>query len=400
MKKLLYALLITLLFIPTIIFAKDKDINIYLFHGQECPHCEEERQFLDKYLEKHENVHLHSYEVWHSEENAKKLVEVKKMLNDKSNAVPFLVIGNNVIVGYIEDLTNETIANTIAYYTANNYVDGVGIYLGVVEDTGEEWNKDIKYDVKEEDLIIPDNIEHIVKDSSLLVSSIVIGFIDGLNPCAMWILLFLISMLFSIRSKKKRWALGISFLLSSAVVYFLFLLSWIDISVYLTKITYIRLGIAAVAVIFGTYSIVKFIGTFNKDTGCEVVNTNNRKRIINAIKKIVKEKSIFVAILGIALLAACVNIIELLCSLGLPVLFTQILVLNEVTTFWKYVYSFVYVFFFLIDDIIIFIIAMKTLEIKTISNKIGKYVHFIGGLLMLVIGVLMLFKPEWLMFNF
>ena len=322
------------------------------------------------------------------------------MLNDKSNAVPFLVIGNNVIVGYIEDLTNETIANTIKYYEANNYVDGIGIYLGVVEDTGEEWNKDIKYDIKEEDLIIPDNIEHIVKDSSLLVSSIVIGFIDGLNPCAMWILLFLISMLFSIRSKKKRWALGIAFLLSSAVVYFLFLLSWIDISVYLTKITYIRLGIAAVAVIFGTYSIVKFIGTFNKDAGCEVVNTNNRRRIINAIKKIVKEKSIFVAILGIALLAACVNIIELLCSLGLPVLFTQILVLNEVTTFWKYIYSFVYVFFFLIDDIIIFIIAMKTLEIKTISNKVGKYVHFVGGLLMLAIGILMLFKPEWLMFNF
>ena len=71
MKKILYAILITLLFIPTVIFAKDKDINIYLFHGQECPHCEEERQFLDKYLRKNENVHLHSYEVWHNEENAK-----------------------------------------------------------------------------------------------------------------------------------------------------------------------------------------------------------------------------------------------------------------------------------------------------------------------------------------
>ncbi len=400
MRKLIYAILLTILFIPTLVFGKEKEINIYWFHGAECPHCQEEEVFLDKYLDKNKNVHLYSYEVWHSEANLGKLNMVRNLLDDKSLGVPYLVIGNNAIVGYIEDYTDELIANTIKYYMANNYVDGIGIALGVVEDKGEEWNKDIKYVESEDELVVPDNLENIIKNSSLFVSAIVIGFIDGLNPCAMWILLFLISMLFSIRSKKKRWAIGSAFLISSAVVYFLFLLSWIDISVYLTKITYIRLGIAIVAVIFGTYSIVKFIGSIGKDDGCEVVNSNNRKRIINAIKKIVKEKSIFVAILGVALLAACVNVIELLCSLGLPVLFTQLLVLNEVSGFMKIVYSFVYVFFFLIDDTIIFIIAMKTLEIKAISNKFGKYAHLIGGIIMLLIGILMLFKQEWLMFNF
>ncbi len=400
MKKIIYAILVTILFIPIMVFGKEKDINIYLFHGAECPHCKEELAFLDIYLEKHPNVHLYKYEVWHDEENVKKFSEVKKMLEDSSMGVPYLIIGNNSVIGYIEDYTDEIIANTINYYLANSYVDGVGRYLGVVEDNGEEWNKDVKYVESEDDLVIPNNLENIVKNSSLLVISIVIGFIDGLNPCAMWILLFLISMLLGIRNKKKRWLLGGVFLLSSAIVYYLFLLSWIDVSVYLTKITYIRLGIAAVAVIFGTYSIVKFIGSIGKDDGCEVVNSNNRKRIITAIKKIVKEKSIFIAILGIALLAACVNIIELLCSLGLPVLFTQVLVLNEVTTFWKCFYSFIYVLFFLIDDIIVFVVAMKTLEIKTISNKVGKYAHLIGGILMFIIGVLMLFKPGWLMFNF
>ncbi len=400
MKKIIYTILITLLFLPIFVFADGKDMNIYLFHGQECPHCEEERQFLDSYLKKHPNIHLYSYEVWHNDENQEKLNGVKKLLDDKSPYIPYLVVGNNVIVGFVEDYTDEVIVNTINYYQANNYIDGVGIYLGVVEGNLDEWDKNIKYAEDEEDLVVPKNLEHIVKDSSLFVSAMVIGFIDGLNPCAMWILLFLISMLLSIRSKKKRWAIGSVFLLSSAIVYYLFLLSWIDISLYLTKITYIRLGIAMIAVIFGTYSIIKFIRSIGKDTGCEVVNSKNRRRIISAIQKIVKEKSIYVALLGVALLAASVNIIELLCSLGLPVLFTQILVLNNVTTFWKYMYSFVYVFFFLIDDVIIFIIAMKTLEIKTISNKVGKYAHLIGGILMLLIGILMLFKQDWLMLNF
>ena len=118
------------------------------------------------------------------------------------------------------------------------------------------------------------------------------------------------------------------------------------------------------------------------------------------IQKIIKEKSFILAILGIVLLAASVNIIELLCSLGLPVMFTQILAINEVGKVGQILYSILYVLFFMIDDIIIFVIAMKTLEIKAISNKYGKYSHLIGGLIMIIIGVLMVYRPEWLMFNF
>ena len=147
--------------------------------------------------------------------------------------------------------------------------------------------------------------------------------------------------------------------------------------------------------------LLEFFRTlFKKDNGCEVVDNKNRKRIIKSIQKIIKEKSFILAILGIVLLAASVNIIELLCSLGLPVMFTQILAINEVGKVGQILYSILYVLFFMIDDIIIFVIAMKTLEIKAISNKYGKYSHLIGGLIMIIIGVLMVYRPEWLMFNF
>ena len=81
-------------------------------------------------------------------------------------------------------------------------------------------------------------------------------------------------------------------------------------------------------------------------------------------------------------------------------MFTQILAINEVGKVGQILYSILYVLFFMIDDIIIFVIAMKTLEIKAISNKYGKYSHLIGGLIMIIIGVLMVYRPEWLMFNF
>ena len=99
-------------------------------------------------------------------------------------------------------------------------------------------------------------------------------------------------------------------------------------------------------------------------------------------------------------LAFLVNLIELLCSLGLPVIFTEVLSLNNLSTTEYILYMLLYILFFLIDDIVIFVIAMKTLEIKAISNKYTKYSHLIGGIIMLILGILMILKPEWLMFNF
>lgn len=395
MKKLTYILLFLIMFIPCVIFGSEKDLNIYLFYGDGCPHCAEEEEWFKTYLEKNKNIKIHRYEVWYDKDNQEKYSKVHEILNDKSSGIPYLVIGETVISGFDKDLTPERIRNAVEYYSNINYKDKVGIYLGVVSES-ETGQDETKYEDTKVKIPLLGTKE--AKDVSIGLSAILIGVVDGFNPCAMWILLFLISMLLGMKNKKRMWILGITFLASSALVYFLFLLSWLNLSVFLNKVLYIRVAISFFAVLFGVLQVVNFF--FKKDDGCEVVDNKNRKRIIKSIQKIIKEKSFILAILGIILLASSVNIIELLCSLGLPVMFTQILAINEVSKVGQILYSLLYVLFFMIDDIIIFIIAMKTLEIKAISNKYGKYSHLIGGLIMIIIGVLMVYKPEWLMFNF
>lgn len=395
MKKTLKILLFLLLFIPFLVFGSEKDLNIYLFYGDGCPHCKDEEKWFETYLKKNDFIKMHRYEIWYDKENQEKYSKVHDILNDTSSGIPYLIIGETVITGFDEEITPERIKNAIEYYSNVKYKDKVGIYLGIVEDKNEE---DTKTNYQENEIDIPILGKQKIKEVSIGLSAIIIGLVDGFNPCAMWILLFLISMLLGMKNRKRMWALGITFLVSSALVYFLFLISWLNLAIFLNKILYIRVAIAFVAVLFGVLQIISFI--FKKDDGCEVVDTKNRKKIIKSIQKIVKEKSFILALLGIVLLAASVNIIELLCSLGLPVMFTQILTINEVGKFGQILYSLLYILFFMIDDIIIFIIAMKTLEIKAISNKYGKYSHLIGGIIMVVIGILMIYKSEWLMFNF
>lgn len=396
--KLFKILFIITLFFPIVIFGKAKELNIYLFYGDKCPHCAELEKFLEQYLDDNKNVILNKYEVWSNKENQEKYKEVQKILNDYSNGVPYLIIGNNVITGYDSEITPERIKNTITYYSNFDYKDKVGIYLGTTTEEEENLKEDGKK-YEDAEVNIPILGKKKSKEVPILLSTILIGLVDGFNPCAMWILIFLISMLLGMKNVKRKWALGITFLLSSALVYFLFLISWLNLAVFLNNIILIRMGISIIAVFFGILTILKFFFV-KEDDGCEVVDKSGRKKIINSIKKIVKEKSFILALFGIVVLAASVNVIELLCSLGLPVMFTQILTINEVSKTAQIIYSLIYVFFFLIDDIVVFTIAMKTLEIKAISNKFGKYSHLIGGIIMLIIGFLMIYKPEWLMFNF
>ena len=238
------------------------------------------------------------------------------------------------------------------------------------------------------------------KTVSLPILSIVLGFVDGFNPCAMWILVFLILMLFEMKDRKKMWILGSVFLLTSALIYLVFMVSWLNIAMFLTGIKIVRYAIGIFAVVFGTVNVYRFFKMLNEDDGCDVTDGKKRSKIMESIKKIVFEKTFILSVLGIMLLAAGVNLLELLCSLGIPVVFTQVLALNNLNVVQYMIYIILYLIFFMIDDFIVFIIAMTTFKITGISNKYTKYSHIIGGIFMIILGVLIMFKPAWIMFNF
>ncbi|MBQ7240764.1 MAG: hypothetical protein IJS56_04935 [Bacilli bacterium] len=238
------------------------------------------------------------------------------------------------------------------------------------------------------------------KSVSLPILSIVLGLVDGFNPCAMWILVFLILMLIEMKDRKKMWILGSAFLLTSALIYLIFMVSWLNVAVILSSIKYVRMAIGLFALVFGIVNVYRFFKLLNDDVGCDVTDAKKRTKIMDSIRKIVSEKSFILSLIGIIVLAAGVNMLELLCSLGIPVVFAQVLALNDLNVMQYMIYILLYLIFFMIDDFIVFFIAMTTLKVTGISNKYTKWSHLLGGIFMALLGVLMLFKPAWIMFNF
>lgn len=392
MKKILYIIIFCIMLIPNVIYAKEKELNMYLFYGNGCPHCIKLEKYLDNYLKDKPNIKLYEYEVWYNEENRNLLKEIYK-INKSDSGVPYLVVGQNVIIGFAENHTEEQIINTINYYLNIDYEDKVGIYLGVVEE------KDKLPEKKLEDIDLPTSLTKIIKNSPLIITSIIKGLVDGFNPCTIWIIILLVSMILGVKDKKRKWILGLSFLLSTATIYFAFLTSMLDLSVFLNNTAYIRLAISTSIVMFGFYLIVKVIKS--KYVNESEFDKKSEKKIINTITTILKEKSFILVIVGVILLSFAVNIIQLLsCSLELQAMFSQILIINDISMKYRILYSLVYVISFILDDFIVIFILIKTLEIKTISNKFDKYLLPISGIIMMIIGFLMIYKPGWLMLNF
>ena len=345
MKKIKYIVLFLLLMVIFPLNIKAESLKIYLFYGDGCPHCADEEKFFESYLENNKDIKLVKYEVWHSKDNQELFKKVQDKLNNHANGVPYLIIGKDVVVGYMEDVTNYQIEDTIKEYRSSKKKYDVIDELNKKNKTKEtKINKIKKKTKKEEYFYLPVFGKVKSNEVSLPLLSVVLGFIDGFNPCAMWILLFLITMLINTKDRKKMWILGLTFIITSGLVYLMFMLTWLNLAMFISKAELIRILVALVSFIIGFINLKKYYESTKKEDGCDVVDKKNRKEIINRITNIMNEKSLIVAIIGIIILAASVNIIELMCSVSIPLLFTQILAMNNLSAGSYALYMFIYIY--------------------------------------------------------
>jgi glutaredoxin len=390
MKKfiqlMVFSVLILSLFLATpannVLAQENSSVSIQLFYGEGCPHCEKANIFLESLEEKYNSnqavVIYETFEVYNNQENQEKMLETANSLGAEVKGVPFIVVGNTYFMGYGSDES-----------TGLEITKVVTSFLEKSSDTEVEQIDDSKT------ISLPIIGTISPKSVSLPFFTILVALIDGFNPCAMWTLVFLISLLVGMKNKKRMWTLGILFIATSALVYFVFLATWFNFFIYFGYIKWIKVIIGLVAIIAGGYYIKEAIT--NKTGACKVTSNKKRSLYFEKLKSLTLQKSLFFASIGIILLAIAVNIVELACSAGLPAIYTKILSMSNLPSWQYYLYLILYIIIFMIDDLIIFFVAMVTLKVIAVDGKYTKISHWVGGILLLIVGLLLLIKPELLM---
>lgn len=367
-----------------------EQIDIYFFWAEGCPHCANEKPFLEKLENKYDNIIVHSLEITRNQENAELLKIIADKLGTDVQGVPFTVIGNQYFVGWhSEETTGESIESAVQCAIENGCQNILGnIVTPVTPGSGPNVPETIS-------LPLFGEIE--TKNVSLPILTIIIAALDGFNPCAMWVLLFLISLLFDMKNKRRMWLFGSVFIIASGFVYFLFMAAWLNLFLFIGIIIWVRVLIGLVALGTGYYNIRSFFK--NKANVCKVTGQKKRQKVFERLKKIIQEERIVIALAGLIILAFMVNLVELICSAGLPAIYTQILSLTPMPEWLYYMYLILYVIVFMLDDLFIFVIAMLTLQITGVTSKYTRASHIIGGVIMILIGLLLIFMPELLMFG-
>lgn len=397
MKKILLIgllfLSLTPIFLPKNTLAQTSDapkVEYVLFHLETCPHCKDEIKFINKkILPKYGDfLDFKMYEV-SSPKNNQIFGQYASFYNAQAGSVPVAFIDGEVIYGYGNDkTTGQQILNTV-----ENKLRAKGL---IADDT-----KDNTLSGSGDSLVnIPILGQVDVKKFSLPLLTVIIGLLDGFNPCAMWVLIFLITLLLGMQNKKRSWLLGSVFILTSGIVYFIFMAAWLNLIMFIGMIFAVRVIIGLVAIGVGGYNLRDWWQNRNVEgVVCKVSKNNNTKKTFEKIKDIVYRQSLWWALLGIIILGFTVNLVEMACSAGFPAVYTQVLAISGLPAWQKYLYMTGYIIFYMLDDLVVFLIAMFTLQSKTVGGKYAKYANLIGGIIILILGLLLIFKPQWLMFS-
>jgi len=229
---------------------------------------------------------------------------------------------------------------------------------------------------------------------SIPMLAIVLGLIDGFNPCAMWVLVYLIALLINVGDKKKIWVIVGSFVLASGILYFLFMTAWLNVFLLLGYLKPITILIGLVALGGGILSLKEYLTTKGAVT-CKVGDESSHEKTMNKIQELISKPLSIAVLFGIFALAFVVNSVEFVCSAAIPAIFTQILALSGLSAIEHYGYILLYVFFFMLDDLIIFGLAAFAVN-SSFGEKYAKYCKTLGGIILVILGLVLLFAPHLL----
>ena len=380
MKKFLLVLLFALF--PFWAFAEQgKDDNIfYFFYSYKCPHCHEAMPFVNQIEKEYKDITFKKLEVLKVPENMALFREMTQKLGITGGGVPTFIFNGKFIVGFQSGHHDALIREMIDM----NKSDG--------ESCGDQCQE-----CKENVIDIPVLGKIDAQLVSLPSFTFIIGLLDGVNPCAMWVLMFLLTLLVAAKNRAKVIMIGSVFVLSSGIVYFLFMTAWLNIFTFMGMTSDVTIGLGIVAIVMGRINMKEFF--FFKQGVSLMIPDKVKPKLFEKMRKVINNKNTFLSILGTIALAFFVNLIELGCTIGLPAIYTRVLSIQHISTFKRYFFMALYNVYYVIPLAIIVLIFVITMGKHRFEEKHAKKLKLVSGALMLALGLILIIKPDLLVFS-
>lgn len=361
-----------------------ENVTVYFFHSNRCPHCAEEKGFLENLEQKYPTLEVRYYET-SEPESIELFKKFAGLYGSATQWVPATFICDEYFIGFNEEISKK-IENKIIGCMTNECND---LYL---------LNKTAECEIEKNSTVdVPLLGEIDLSTVGLPMLTVVLGFLDGFNPCAIWVLCFLLSLLLYAQSRKKIILIGSIFVATSGIVYFLFMAAWLNFFLMVGFVDFLRVLIALVAISAGLINMKDF---FFFKTGISLTIPKKwQPKLFKRMRKLVRAEAFWTIVIGTVVLAFMANSFELICTFGFPAIYTRALTLHNLSLFEYYLYLALYNVIYVIPLAIIVSVFAYTMGAHRFGEKHGRILKLISGALMLVLGLILLLRPELLMFG-
>lgn len=346
-------------------------VELVVFHGDGCPHCARMLAFLDALEERYSSLVVAAYEVWYDAENRALFRETMAALGDEASAVPTVVVGGQVFVGYTDAIA-ERIERVVADLAADR-----------------EPTVDREYTI---DVPFVGPVD--VGSRSMVAATALIAFVDGVNPCSLWVLSMLMALVVHSGSRARVFSVGVLFLTVTSLLYGLYMLGAYSTLAVVGERAWIR---GAVAVVAGAFGILHLKEHWTTAGPSVTIADSQKPGLFRRMRRLADpERSLPATLGGTAVLAVGVSLLETPCTAGLPLLWTNLLAERGVPAIGAALLFLVYLLVFLVDELVVFGLAVVTMRATKLQEQHGRTLQLVGGMLMLTLAVAMLAAPQLL----
>ena len=358
-------------------------LPVYFFWAANCPHCGEAKPFLAELAEHHPEVEVVEYDVWGERVAFGRLVKLAETHGQPLVSTPAILVGDRLWFGF-----SPTIADEIEREVHRCLTLGCTDPLA----TPAPLPPSVAPDAEAVDLPLIGRLDP--ESLSLPVFTLVIGLLDGFNPCAFFVLLFLLSLLTHARSRRLMLLVGGTFVFCSGLMYFLFMAAWLNLFLVAGSLRGITLAAGLVAVLVGTINIKDF---FLFKVGVSLsIPERAKPGLFARMRTLVHTSRIPAVLAGTLLLAITANAYELLCTAGFPMVYTRVLTLHRLEPWQQYLFLVFYNLVYVLPLLTIVLVFTFTLGAKKLSERQGRILKLLSGVMMLLLGGSLLLWPELL----
>lgn len=384
----------------TAVTQAEEDVAVYIFWGEGCPHCAKAIPVLEALAEEHPAVSLNMYEIYNVEENRLLFEKFGEFYGFKPRYVPTILVGDQYFEGWSEELGPQVVSAIEACLLDACPDNGAALLTAepsaILPTTEPQAAVEVIPNpiegVKKETIKIPLIGEVDLSHQSLFLSTLLISFVDGFNPCSLWVLSMLLAITLHTGSRKKVIIVGLVFLTVTAGIYALFIAGLFTVFTVVSFVGWIQVLVALVALFFGLVNIKDYF--YYKEGVSFTIADEKKPGIYQKIRKVMDAGDSFWGLIGgIVVLAAGVSLVEFSCTAGFPVLWTNLLAGQNVPLITFIMLLIIYMLVYQLDELGIFFISVFTLKSSKLEEKHGRILKLIGGVLMLTLALVMLVKP-------